>query len=179
MKSNAAFLAFACAAALSACSDPPPPPRVDTPVESASDARRKDEQDIAGRMAEQKAASEATFQADRAKTERRQFVDTFNAIGKRWGESLNEASRTVRSDMAPMIRKLEAVKADAEAIAVNECTGKARATLVGAMSAAIEAFTLFSKETGDGSAATQQKLVQSSDLLLAAERELDACRAGL
>ena len=63
MKSNAAFFAFVCAAALSACSDPPPPPRVDTPVESASDARRKDEQDIAGRMADQKAASEAAFQA--------------------------------------------------------------------------------------------------------------------
>ena len=88
MKSNAAYLAFVCAAALAACSDPPPP-RVDTPVESASDARRKDEQDISVRMAEQKAASEATYQADRAKTEQRQFVDSFNAIGKRWGESLN------------------------------------------------------------------------------------------
>jgi len=177
MKPLILLAAFAVAAGLAGCGDKPAP-RAEVPVESASDARRNDERDIAARLAEQKAANDSAYQAERARNERNQMVDTFNAVARRWGQTLNEASRTGRSDMAPMISKLEAVKAEAEAMAVNDCTGKARGTLVSAMSAAIEAFTMFSKETGDGSAATQQKLVQSSELLLASEREFDTCKAG-
>ena len=152
------------------------PPASTAPVESASDTMLKDDREIAVRLAAQRAAAEVAFRKEQERAERQRFNDPFDAIYRRWGAGLDEAESTRRADMAGMIKKLEGVKAEAEALATNECTGKARATLVASMSATIEALNLFSKEKGDASAATRQQLEKSAALQTTAEQEFATCK---
>lgn len=172
MKTTDLLTAFVCALVIAGCGDKSAPKA--SAASSAADSN--DPKEIARRFAEQKAESDSKFQADRAAGERNQLIESFNAMGKRWGDGLNEASKTGRNDMPAMIKKLEAIKAEAEAMPVNECTGKARATLVSAMAAAIESFNMFVKESGEGSAATKEKMLQASELLQAAERDIESCK---
>jgi predicted small lipoprotein YifL len=171
MKSIAFLAAIACVASLTGCGD-----KSSKNAAPAAQASQGNEKDVATRFAEQKAAADNAFQASQASNERNQLIDNLSAMGKRWGDGLNEAAKTGRSDMPAMIKKLEGIKAEAEALPVNDCTGKARTTLVSAMAAAIESFNMFIKETGEASAATKQKMQQASDLLQSAEKEIEACK---
>jgi hypothetical protein len=151
-------------------------PKTEAYVESASEAARNDSRASAARLAEQKAATDEAFEKGRAREERQRNVDALRAIGTRWGEGVIETSRTGRSDLAAPIRKLQQIKSDAEAVAVDDCTGKARTSLVASMSAAIAAYGMFQKETGDASDASKQQLETAGKLLTTAEQELTTCQ---
>jgi ABC-type transporter Mla subunit MlaD len=59
---------------------------------------------------------------------------------------------------------------------VDDCTGKVRESLLDTISATIDAFNQFAKETGAASAASTQKLGQAAEQLDAIGQELRACR---
>ena len=174
MKPITALLAVFLAATTFGCNEAAPP-KSDLRVESASEAARNDDRAIAVRLAAQKAAVDAAFQRQRAREQRQQNVEALLAVSTRWETALNEANLTARSDIAGPIRKLSAIKADADTVVVDDCTGGARTTLVSAMAASIEAFNMFQKETGASGAATAQKVQQAADLLGSAQGEISAC----
>ena len=150
-------------------------PKSEVPVESASEAARNDSRASAVRLAEQKAATDEAFEKGRAREERQRNVDLVRAVSARWEAGLNEARLTPRSDIAGPIKKLQAIKADAETIGVDDCAGSARNTLVSSMVASIEAFSMFQKEKGESGDTTTQKVQQATDLLRAAQSEMSAC----
>ena len=174
MKPIVKLVIVALAATLFGCDDAAAP-KSEVRVESASEAARNDNQAIAVRLAQQKAAVDEAYARERFREQRQRYVDALRAIGTRWDESLDEASRTPRSALAGAIKKLQAIKTDAELVEVDECTGGARATLVSSMTASIEALSLFRKETGTGGEASGLKLQLAADLLFAAQREMNAC----
>jgi hypothetical protein len=175
MKHVSTALVILLAAAFSGCGDRSAP-KQEVKVESASEALRNDQRDIAQRFSEQKAAADANFQQDRARTERQQNVDALAAVAQRLGAGIRDAGTTGRSDFAGLIKKVEAIKADATAVAVDDCTGKVRESLLDTISATIDAFNQFAKETGAASAASTQKLGQAAEQLDAIGQELRACR---
>ena len=176
MKHVSTVLAILLAAAFTGCGDRAAP-KQEVKVESASEALRNDQRDIAQRFSEQKAAADANFQQDRVRTDRQQNVDALSAVAQRLGAGIKEAGATGRSDFAGLIKKIEAIKVNANAIAVDDCTDKVRANLLDAISSTIDAFNSFAKETGAASAASTQKLSQAADQLDAIGQELRACRA--
>lgn len=164
------------AVTLSGC-QPTAPPTSEVRVESASEAARNDDRAIAGRLATQKAAVDDAFEKGRANELRQRNVDALRAVSTRFTEGLGEASRTPRSDIAAPLKKLQTIKTEADAVEVDACTGAARTTLLSAMAASIEAFSLFQKETGASGDATTQKIQQGADLLRTALQEMEACRS--
>lgn len=159
---------------LGACKDKsvsPPAAR----IESAGEAMRNDNRDIAKRLAEQKAAVDTAGEQQRASSERQQFVDSLAAVGKRWLDVSAEAERTVRGELDPVIKKLDAVKSEADGVAVNECTGAARTVLSASMGATIAAYSQFRKETGKAEAA-QKKLDEAITQFDEYEKQLARCR---
>lgn len=156
---------------------PPTPPKSEVRVESASEAAKNDDRAIAARLATQKAAVDTAFEKGRANEARQRNVDVLSAVSTRWSSSLAEASRTPRTGIAEPLKKLQAVKSEADTVEVDDCTGGARATLQSAMAASIDAFSAFQKETGASGDATTQKIQQGADLLRAALQEMDACRS--
>jgi hypothetical protein len=159
---------------LAAC-DRKTPVASDTRVESASEAMRNDSRAIAERLAEQKASTDATFQQGRAKEERAQFVESLTAVGRRWSDALDETGRVGRSDLAPAIKKLETIKAEADAAAVNECTGRARAALTASMATSIDTYNQFRAGSGKPDDAAQQKLQQAAVQFSDFEKQLGGC----
>jgi len=175
MKHVNTVLAVLLAAACSGCGERPvPPPEVK--VESASEALRTDMREIARRFAEQKAAADASFQQERAHNERQQNVDALAAVAQRLGAGIRDAGTTGRGEFAGLIKKVEALKADANAVVVDDCTGKVRTNLLEAISTTVDAFNSFARETGAASAVSTQKLLQAIDQLNAIGQELRACR---
>lgn len=157
-----------------ACKDAPPPPST-TVVESASQAARNDDRAIAKRLAEQKAAVDEAFQRQRAREERQRYVDALQAVSKRWADAVSEARSTPRSDIGAQIVKLQAIRNEANAIDVNECTGAARGSLQAAMGLWIDAFTTFQKEKGESTDATTQKVQDAETQLRAAYAQSETC----
>ena len=150
-------------------------PKTEVRVESASEAARNDSRDIAKRLAEQKADVDAKFSQERARELRQRNVDALRAVSSRWDEVMSEAGRTGRSDIAGPLKKMQAIKSDANTVETDDCTSGARATLQSAMAASIEAFNMFQKETGPSGDATTQKLQQGADLARNAQQEMAAC----
>ncbi len=152
-------------------------PKEGMPVESASEARRNDDRAIAERLAQQKAALDEAYARQRENEERQRRVDALRAITARWDEGLSEVGRTPRNEIGSSIKKLQAIKAEIETAEADDCTSKARVTLLSAMATALDALGMFQKETGSTiSEATNQKLQQGVDTLVNAKREMDACR---
>ncbi|MBL0122110.1 MAG: hypothetical protein IPP88_05060 [Betaproteobacteria bacterium] len=176
MKTANTVLVILLAAVCASCGDRAAP-KPEVKVESASEALKNDQRDIAQRFSEQKAAADANFQQDRARADRQQNVDAMAALAQRLGAGIKEAGTTGRSDFAGLIKKVDAIKADANAVAVDDCTGKVRASLLEAVSATVDAFNSFTKETGAASEASTQKLSQAADQLDAIGQELRACRS--
>ena len=156
---------------------PAAPPTSEVRVESASEAARNDDRAIAGRLATQKAAVDEAFDKGRANELKQRNVDALRAVTTRFSDGLNQASSTGRSDIAAPLKKLQAIKAEADTVEVDACTSGARTTLQSAMSASIEAFSMFQKETGASGDATTQKVQQGADLLRTAIQEMEACRS--
>ena len=174
MKKICAVLTMLLAATAFGCKEAAAP-KSEVRIESASDATRNDSRAIAGRFAEQKAAADEAFEKGHAREARQRNVDTLRAIGSRWNDALNEATRTGRSDIAGPIKKLQAIKSEADTVEVDDCTGNARTTLQSAMTVFIDAFSTFQKETGNSGEATTQKAQQGTDLLRTAQQEMEAC----
>ena len=174
MKPMVTLVIISLVATLFGCDDDAAP-KSEVRVESASEAARNDNQAIAVRLAQQKTAVDEAYARERFREQRQQKVDALRAVGTNWDQGLDEASRTARSKVADAIKKLQAIKNDAELVEVDECTGSARATLVSSMTASIEALSLFRKETGTGGEASGLKLQSAADLLFAAQREMNAC----
>ena len=176
MKQIFAFVFIFVAATTFGCNDAVAP-KNEVRVESASEAARNDSRAIAGRLAQQKAAVDEAFERTRALEARQRNVDALRAVSARWLDGLDDVSRIPRSDLAESIKKLRAIKTEAETVEVDDCTGKARATLVSSMTASIEAASMFQKEGGTARDATGQKLQQGADSLFAAQREMDTCQS--
>jgi hypothetical protein len=158
------------------CKDRNATPPTSGNAQGASEAMRADSKDIAKRLAEQKAATDANFEAGQAAAEKQRLADSLAAIGQRWAAALDETYKAGRSDMATPIQKLNALKAEAGTLAVNECTGAARATLLNSMSTTIDGFNQFAKETGAASEATQQVLMKGATQLNDFDKQLAGCR---
>lgn len=175
MKRTQILLVFISATVLAACGDKPAAPAV-TRVESASEAARNDNRAIAERLAEQKGTADAAFEEGRARAEREQLVESLAAVGRRWSDALNEIGGIGRSDLAPAIKKLEAIKAEAEAVTVNDCTGKARGSMTASMAGSIDTYNQFRAGTGKPDDAMQQKLQQAAVQFSDYEKQLGGCR---
>ena len=161
-------------ATLAGCNDATPP-KSEVRVESASEAARNDDRAIAVRLAQQKAAVDEAYARERIRELRQRSVDALRAISSRWDQSLDEANRTFRSEIAGVIKKLQTIKNDMESVEVDDCTSGARATLASSMDATIEGLNIFQSETGTGTGASALKLQSGSDILYAAQREVNAC----
>lgn len=175
MKQLNTVLAVLLAAACSGCGDRPAPTQ-GVKVESASEALKNDQREIAARFAEQKSAADANFQQDRARIERQQNVDALAAIAQRLGAAIQAGGATGRGEFAGLIKRVEAVKAEANAAVVDDCTGKVRTNFLEAISSTLDAFNSFAKETGAASEASTQKLGKAVEQLDAVGVELRACR---
>lgn len=150
-------------------------PKSEMRVETASEAARNDDRAIAVRLAEQKAAVDEAYSRERIRELRQRSVDALRAISIRWDQTLDEANRTLRSEIAGVIKKLQTIKSDTESVEVDACTSVARATLASSMNTSIEGLNIFQSETGTGTGPSALKLQSGSDTLYAAQREINAC----
>lgn len=176
MKSISCLVTMVLATTLFGCK-PAEPPKSEARVESASEAARSDDRAIATRLASQKAAVDEAYQKGRANELRQRNVDALRAVSTRWSAALTEASGTPRSEIAAPLKKLQALKSEADTIEVDDCMGAAQKTLQSAMAATIDALSSFQKETGVTADTTSQKIQQGADLLQAALQQMDECRS--
>jgi len=150
-------------------------PKIEAPVESASEAARKDDLEIAVRLAQQKGAVDAEYEKGRARESRQRYVDILRDVSRRWESGLNDARRTPRTDVAAQITKLQAILKDSSTVDVDDCSSGARTSLQASMATSIEAFGMFQKETGESGDATTQKVTQAAVQLRTALAEIEAC----
>ena len=174
MKRIVTLVAVLLAATAFGCKDAAPP-KTDVRVESASEAARKDDREIAERLAQQKAATDDAYQKQRARESRQQYVDLLRAATKRWEDGLSAATLIPRFEIGPQITKLQAIRSEAGTIDVDDCSGPARAILQSSMAVSFEALAMFQKETGESGDATTQKVTQAAELLSQAKTQTDAC----
>ena len=148
----------------------------ETRAVGAAEALKADQKAIASRFAEQKGAADEAFQKQRTAEERQRKVALLAALVARWDAALVEAYATPRSDFAPLVKKLQALVADAESAEVDDCTGNARGKLTASMAITMESFDIFQKSTGDVSPAATQKAQEGVTALGAANAAINACR---
>lgn len=162
-------------ALLAACSEKrPEPPSM--PVESAGQAMRRDNADIAKRLAEQKAALEKQAGEDRVVREKQARVDAIYAMGRRWDGAVAAAAGATRAKLDEPLAEMEKIKTEAAAIEVDACTGKARDLLVSSMVATIDAYRQFKGETGDPSEAVKAKNKEGANLLAESSAQISLCK---
>jgi hypothetical protein len=161
----------------------------ETPKAEAIDPNqelRKTNEDIAKRLAEQKAAVEVQNQATRDATDRERAEQAKNQgaeaaikvvsdLKTKWEGLLTEAGKTPNTDLAPLLTKMDAVKSEVQAHKGDECTEGARITLLAGVSQGYDTYREFSTATAV-TPALQKKVDDSRSLLARAEAELQACR---
>ena len=174
MKRIATLVLISFVATLFGCKDATAP-KSEIRVETASEAARNDDRAIAVRLAEQKAAVDEAYARERIRELRQRSVDALRAISIRWDQTLDEANRTFRTEIAGVIKKLQTIKSDTESVEVDSCTNGARAMLASSMDTTIEGLNIFQSETGTGTGPSALKLQLGSDTLYAAQREINAC----
>ncbi len=146
-------------------------------MESADQAVRNDERAIATRLAEQKTAVETAYREAEAADDKRKAVDALSQIATRWDSGVEGASKVLRGELDEPLKKLQAIKSEAETVAVNECTGAARAALVAAMNTSLEAFAAFRADTGAVvSEAVKAKHNKGADMQVEAVAQLATCK---
>ncbi len=154
-----------------------PAPRVDVKVESAGEAFKNDQRDIEKRFSEQKAAADANSQRESANVDRQKYVDAMIAVAQKVSAAVSDAGRTGRSDFPALIKRVEALKTEVNAVDADDCTGKARASLQDAISTTLDAFNLFAKEKGAAGKESSEKLAQAVEQLDTIGQELGRCRS--
>jgi hypothetical protein len=164
-----------CLGFLAACNkDPAPPPAM--PVESAGDAMRKDDKEIAERLAKVLSESEKSAQSERERNERSRYAGMLDAYRAEWAPAVNEVQQTVRSDIEPKLKRLREIRARGDQIETNNCTKSALQLLNSHMDITIDAYTQFSNETGEPSVAVKEKLQQAVNLLPKYDSQIAVCR---
>jgi uncharacterized protein YicC (UPF0701 family) len=153
-----------------------PQPTPSMPVESAGQAMRRDNEDIAKRLAEQKAGVEAQYQADRLAREKQAHVAALQGAATKWVAAVDAAIATGRSNLSPAIDKMTAAKEALAAVETNDCTASVKAAMLAAADKTLGALNQFRSETGAGSDATKQQLSEASSAFLATDAALRACR---
>ncbi len=175
MKNHHFVLAVLLVVASAGCRDKPAAVP-DVKVDSVSEALRKDQKDIAERFNEQKAAADANSLKESARTERQQNVDALLQVANKLSSAIQAANTTGRSEFAALIKSVEAVRGEANAVVVDDCTVKVRNDLQDAVSTTLDAFNTFAKETGVASEASRNKLAKATDQVDAIGQALNACR---
>jgi hypothetical protein len=145
------------------------------PPETAGEAMRRDNADIAKRLEEQKAAADQQFQQQRAAEERTRRVDAFNAARMKFGQTVDELYKSSRDKMAPIVKQMESVRADAAALEANACLEPGKATLLEGMDLAIAGMKQFMSETGEQSADSQEKMKNAAQKLASVDADFKKC----
>ena len=178
------FLLTALLVALSGCKRQEaatPAPAIDPNAEL-----RATNEDIAKRLAEQKGAIEDSTAAARTQEDARRAAEAKNAgamkavadvrsLRMKWNGVLNEAGTTPKTDFAPVLAKMDAVKSEIQAFKGNDCTENARITLLAGVSQGTDTYREFMASTGDATAAMKTKLDDAATLLNRSEAELQTC----
>jgi hypothetical protein len=170
------FLALLLSALCCGCGDKPAP-TPEVKVEDAAEALKNDQRDIQKRFAEQKAAADTNSQLESARTDRQKYVDAMTAIAQKVSAAVSDAGRTGRSDFPALIKRVEALKTEINAVDTDDCTGKVRASLQEAVSTTLDAFNLFAREKGAASKESSEKLAQAVEQLDVIGQELGRCRS--
>jgi hypothetical protein len=164
-----------CLMVAAGCGKEAPPPNQDVRTQTASEARQVDERSIAERLDQQKSATDTKSTLERQQAERTVKLEALRSVGRRWNEALTEATRTGRSDIGGPIEKMQAAKRDAESVSVDDCTAKARDTLLSSMTVGLDAYNLFRQQSGPVSDAVSAKLQDAIAQLAESDRQLAAC----
>ena len=175
MKYRHFVLAVLLAVVSAGCRDKPAA-APDIKVDSASEALRKDQKDIAERFTEQKAAADANSQRESARGERQQNVEALLQVANKLSTAIQAASTTGRSEIAALIKSVEAIRGEANAVVVDDCTGKVRNDLQEAVNTTLDAFNTFAKETGAAGEASRSKIAKATDQVDAISQALNTCR---
>ena len=170
------LMALLLSAVCCGCGDKPAP-RAEVKVEDAAEALKNDQRDIERRFSEQKAAADANLQLESARAARQKYVDAMVAAAQQLSSAVSDAGRTVRSEFAPLIKRLDAIKADISSVAVDDCTGAVRASLLEALSTTSDAFNQFAREKGAASKESSEKLAQAVEQIDAIGQALSRCRS--
>jgi hypothetical protein len=142
--------------------------------------------DIAKRLAEQKGALEDSAAVARAQEDARRAAEAKNAgavkavadvrsLRMKWNGVLNEAGRTPKTEFAPVLEKMDAVKSEIQAFKGDECTENARITMLAGVSQGADAYREFMASTGEATPAMKVKLDDAATLLNRSDAELQGC----
>jgi hypothetical protein len=169
---------------LAACNKPEP-----AKVEAIDPNKelRATNDDIARRLAEQKAQVEAKNDVTRQETERERTeqakragseaaVKVVSDLKSKWEDLLGEANKTPNTELAALLTKMDGVKSEVQVHKGDECTEEARITLLAGVSQGYDAYREFSQTTVPPTPALQKKVDDSRALLARADAELQACR---
>lgn len=99
------------------------------------------------------------------------------SIQSRWDDAVKLAGMTSRIALSQPIAQMQAVKREMDELRINPCFDKSTAAMASGMNDAIFAFEMFVRYPSNNSASdsTTKYLATSSDKILAATRELEAC----
>lgn len=161
------------------------PPKVEAIDPNAE--LRKTNEDIAKRLAEQKAevekkndAARSVADSERAVQDKRQSAEAaitvVNDMKSKWETLLAEANKTPNTEIADLLKRMDGVKTEVQSHKGDECTEGARITLLAGVSQGYDAYREFSTATAVTSA-LQKKVDDSRALLARADAELQACRS--
>jgi hypothetical protein len=142
--------------------------------------------DIAKRLAEQKGKLEDSAAVARTQEDARRAAEAKNAgavkavddvrsLRMKWNGVLNEAGRTPKTEFAPVLAKMDAVKSEIQAFKGDECTENARITMLAGVSQGTDTYREFMASTGEATPAMKVKLDDAATLLNRSDAELQAC----
>ncbi len=142
--------------------------------------------DIAKRLAEQKGALENSASIARTQEDARRAAEAKNAgsvkavadvrsLRMKWNGVMNEAGKTPKTEFAPVLAKMDAVKSEIQGFKGDECTENARITMLAGVSQGTDTYREFMASTGDATPAMKIKLDDAATLLNRSDAELQVC----
>jgi len=97
-----------------------------------------------------------------SKAEVQQYTDAVKSATQRFDDSLQLANNTARIALAPIVRDMQAIRRETEAITVPVCATKAKGALINYMDAAINAFIAFMAQKPNSEIQSLMNLVSAS-----------------
>ena len=142
--------------------------------------------DIAKRLAEQKGKLEDSAAVARTQEDARRAAEAKSAgaiksvadvrsLRMKWNGVMNEAGRTPKTEFAPVLAKMDAVKSEIQGFKGDECTENARITMLAGVSQGADTYREFAASTGDATPAMKVKLDDAATLLNRSDAELQTC----
>lgn len=143
-------------------------------------------EEIAKRLAEQKGKLEDSAAVARTEEDVRRAAEAKNAgavkavadarsLRMKWNGVMNEAGRTPKTEFAPVLAKMDAVKSEIQGFKGDECTENARITMLAGVSQGADTYREFAASTGDATPAMKVKLDDAATLLNRSDAELQTC----